>query len=371
MPRSDMLPAALLVQKAKLFDDGLYAAVELAAQDGAGRFAGKRSMLTAFVAAVLKTATTPAQPPIVLLAGAKLGGVADKIPPAIEPAVSEVIAGFRRNPVRSLPISFYTWSAELTKIFQEDRMLQTRLGMPRRACWPPGWWRCSSRATYEAYNAADHRRLTNPLADEQDVLKPGRICFFPPSRSFEGDLLWRISSWASRSEQFRPDGRNDLAGPLRKLSLTPTASSGWYDYTAWSLEPMIVPDKSAEGSAAGSFRDVSRASQEPVQRALALARETHIKQLATPPAPSAPASEPVTERQPSLSVRIWPPNRCRPLYLRRAQGYRFVAQALEEHLRPRSARAIAPADNGRAGQERAWPTNSRRWRTCFSARRWS
>ena len=37
--------AATLLLKAKQFDDGLYAAVELAAQQGAGRFAGKASLL--------------------------------------------------------------------------------------------------------------------------------------------------------------------------------------------------------------------------------------------------------------------------------------------------------------------------------------
>ena len=37
----EMLSAAVLAQKGKIFDDGLYAAVEVAAQDGAGRHPGK------------------------------------------------------------------------------------------------------------------------------------------------------------------------------------------------------------------------------------------------------------------------------------------------------------------------------------------
>ena len=42
--------AATLLLKAKQFDDGLYAAVELAAQRGAGRFAGKATLLRSLAA---------------------------------------------------------------------------------------------------------------------------------------------------------------------------------------------------------------------------------------------------------------------------------------------------------------------------------
>jgi hypothetical protein len=51
-PASDNGPvqAATLLLKAKQFDDGLYAAVELAAQRGAGRFAGKAALLRSLAA---------------------------------------------------------------------------------------------------------------------------------------------------------------------------------------------------------------------------------------------------------------------------------------------------------------------------------
>src|SRR3954453_6130879 len=41
-----MVSGSLLAQKAKQFDDGLYAAVDLAAQRGAGRYRGKTELLT-------------------------------------------------------------------------------------------------------------------------------------------------------------------------------------------------------------------------------------------------------------------------------------------------------------------------------------
>ncbi len=42
----EFVSGSVLVQKAKQFDDGLYAAVELAAQRGAGGFLGKHSLLS-------------------------------------------------------------------------------------------------------------------------------------------------------------------------------------------------------------------------------------------------------------------------------------------------------------------------------------
>ena len=46
--------ASVLAQKAKQFDDGLYAAVEEAAQNGAGRFAGESGCLLARLARALR-----------------------------------------------------------------------------------------------------------------------------------------------------------------------------------------------------------------------------------------------------------------------------------------------------------------------------
>lgn len=44
--RTKFLSASVLAQKAKIFDDGLYAAVEVAAQNGIGKHAGKASLLS-------------------------------------------------------------------------------------------------------------------------------------------------------------------------------------------------------------------------------------------------------------------------------------------------------------------------------------
>jgi hypothetical protein len=56
-----LVSGSMLAQKAKQFDDGLYAAVELAAQQGAGPFAGKAAMLRAVAGRVASDADGPAR----------------------------------------------------------------------------------------------------------------------------------------------------------------------------------------------------------------------------------------------------------------------------------------------------------------------
>src|SRR5438477_65430 len=72
--------AAALLWKAKLFDDGLLAAVELAAQEGGGRLAGKASLLRSLAQTLRRLpAADPAA--LALVFGAcQLGGVPE-VPP--------------------------------------------------------------------------------------------------------------------------------------------------------------------------------------------------------------------------------------------------------------------------------------------------
>jgi hypothetical protein len=83
-----LVSASVLAQKAKIFDDGLYAAVEVATQDGAGRHAGKAALL-----ASLGRALAGADPSVagaaqkLLLGAARLGHV------PVEGVPSDVEAG--------------------------------------------------------------------------------------------------------------------------------------------------------------------------------------------------------------------------------------------------------------------------------------
>src|SRR5262249_61376825 len=61
LPRREhgAVSAAALLLKAKQFDDGLYAAVERAVQNGLGRFPGKVTLLTSLASALSEPAAAP------------------------------------------------------------------------------------------------------------------------------------------------------------------------------------------------------------------------------------------------------------------------------------------------------------------------
>ena len=127
-PTREFVSASIVAQKAKQFDDGLYAAVELAAQNGAGRFLGKADLL-ARVARALAAARGErlGNAETVLLAACRLGGVPAAAPAGMESAIDLAVSEFDADALRSKPIGFYTWSDKLAAIFRQDRMLQSEL----------------------------------------------------------------------------------------------------------------------------------------------------------------------------------------------------------------------------------------------------
>lgn len=87
--------ASMLAQKAKQFDDGLYAAVGLAAQEGTDDFAGKKALLERLAA---ELAENPAgQPGEVVLAAAELGGLEPRLAPSVAPAIERRIKTFLQD----------------------------------------------------------------------------------------------------------------------------------------------------------------------------------------------------------------------------------------------------------------------------------
>jgi hypothetical protein len=81
------ISASMLAYKAKQFDDGLYAAVDLAAQHGAGKYPGKVSLLTELTR-VLARDRLQGKMSEVVFAAARLGGIPVEQPVAMEPAVA-------------------------------------------------------------------------------------------------------------------------------------------------------------------------------------------------------------------------------------------------------------------------------------------
>jgi hypothetical protein len=313
--------AATLLLKAKQFDDGLYAAVELAAQNGAGTFPGKASLLRS-LAAGLPEAETAAAP---IHAACELGGLGVIAPISLRQAARQLADDFLRDELASKPLGFYTWTAELSAIFRQDRFLQRPLDATTAEALA-----CAVEATPGAAAAYDAclrlaARITNPLV--RPSLRDGRgeRPFLPASRSHEQVLVERLFG-----DRPIPDGFDLMAELIRRvrsgqIRLEPTEQSGWYDYQTWSLEPLVVPDRMPEARRLEPGKRYRAHLEDLFRGALALARETHVKQLAIPEGGCAgPLQQPIWVR-PHLTVEPLP-----ELYARRAASYRFVRSVLDE-----------------------------------------
>ncbi|XXT25341.1 hypothetical protein WME94_27815 [Sorangium sp. So ce429] len=336
---SRMVSAAMLAQKAKQFDDGLIAAVELAAQQGAGRLRGKAYLIETWLASLAHG--SPAIPAALLLSAARLGGAVKAAPPALAADVARLTDEFLADELRSKPLGIYTWSEPLRRVFRQDRLLQAPLRDPGQIEALARVLReeAAARTTYEAAlalasrltGALDAPDLTSVLRSlDRGQVEVGRAhAIFPPSRSVEADLAIRLLGDRSIPEGF--DLIGELAARIRdgSVDLRPTAASGWYDLQTWALEPLVAPERSPEASRLSLERRYGELLLELFRGILALTRETHVKQLAVP---LAGCAEPALRRRPSVVIDVLPELSAEPTvsyFLRRALGYRFVRRTLE------------------------------------------
>lgn len=348
---NDFAPSAVLVQKAKQFDDGLYASVEMLAQSGTEGFSGKRALLEA-VLARLKQVWRPetekagllAEPMGRLTAAMDLAGQQPEVPAAVRQAADNIRAEFLADEKASKPIGFYTWTPELARIFQQDRLLQTNL-MPAEAQYDPKLFRESaekirllSTAVTDSSESEAYRRylnfiqkLTNPFPPEfRDLATPGKIennlkyCFFPPSRGHETELVKKLYGNRSIPEGFSLI--DTLIERIREggISLAPTADSGWYDYQVHALEPLVIPERMPEAPHVFMTDPYKKELEDLFKAAIALTRETHVKQVEMPWAGAA---------MPPIRVDIFPAVSLEPtaeFFLRRGKSYTFIKQVLAE-----------------------------------------
>ena len=332
--------ASVLAQKAKQFDDGLYAAVELAAQRGTGKFSGKAALLARVIHSLIRSAGDPPTPAaLTLFAAAKLGDQEMALPTAAREAVQQAINAFLQDQLRSKPIGFYSWNDQLGAIFRQDRMLQTELkGRGGIAAIVKAL--NDDRDARTAYAACLDlvARLTNPLspdypdlrvllaaADRGSTAIPERgLYFFPPSRAHETDLIKKLYGDRPIPEGFSLVDTMISGIQDGRLALRPTADSGWYDYQTWALESLVIPDKAPEARHLELDPSYRKQLLELFKGILAMTRETHVKQLELPLAGAA--------RMPKLIIRIAPELSAEPLatyYLRRAQSYSYIRKTLE------------------------------------------
>lgn len=319
--------AAALLFKAKQFDDGLYAAVELAAQQGAGRFPGKARLLRSLVEAL----STEPRAATLIHAACRLGNVALDLPPADPTALETLQRDFLADELRSKPVGFYTWTAPLAAIFRQDRLLQTTLRATTATTLHQALHRIPDAP--DVYRACLQLafRLTNP-PKELDVTTNEEGCaFFPASRSHEQVLLERLYGDRPIPEGF--DLMTELIQRIRvgRISLAPTGQSGWVDHQTWALEPLLRMERMPESSHLTIGNRYKQHLEDLFRGTLALTRETHAKQGGIGGGGYGGGPVRVIWMRPELTVEPLP-----TVYERKAQCYRFVRGVLDEVFGPGS-----------------------------------
>ena len=337
---------AMLAHKAKQFDDGLYAAVEVGLQSGWKHLIDKRGLLYRLMRELKNAEAGPGRTAAqVIFGGARLGGLDMDPPGRLDAAVTQAVADFLADPRLGKPIGFYTWSDELSRIFRQDRMLQQPLrGAEELAALAEEMSRSPELVRVYSSCLALISGLTNPsaggmpnLLDLVDAWNKGdraalkaEYRIWPPSVSPETELVKQLDVMKRTSGNF--DIATEMAIRIRdgRLDLSPKDNSGWYAYTLWALEPLVVPDRTPEASRLIMDGEYIKSLEGLFRACLAMSRETHIKQLEIPLASAEP---PDTDARPQIPIKS--ELTVEPLYtyyLRRAVGYRFVRNVLEKHL---------------------------------------
>lgn len=343
--RSSMaiLPSVnLLDGKAKQFDDGLYATIDLALFQGiADKVPSHLDLAERLLAKVEPDGPAAAY----LAAGLTLGGRETTL--ADNAARDALIRDFNASPARSKPIGFYTWNDSLKKCWAFLRFFQQSLeeSDPVVADIVKALESDSALAADCQQAAQFYGKLTNPLsrltfADlvgtdvssndalqalraSKGVKKPG-VALFPPSGSRETELFDRLFPRGV------PEGANLMNELVRRIrsgeiDLSPRENSGWYDHQVYALETMLLPERGEEHNKLLLTKSYKKRMLEAFQALITKRRETHVRQVET--AAGAEAPRELEEVAPRLRVEP-----CPSYYLRTARSYAFLESFLHDAL---------------------------------------
>ncbi len=336
-----VLPSVNLIDgQAKQFDDGLYAALDLA------YYQGLNETLESHIELVQRIAekagpTSPASP--FLAAALSLAG--KDVETGDKAARDRLLKAFEASEVRSKPIGFYTWKPELKRCFRFLRFLQQpfsaqNLTVPRAIASVLK----ENADLLEAYQKvlAFYSRLTNPL-DGRSVLDliedpsgenaPAPVAFLPASTSRETELFEKLFP---RGLPADADLMHAFITRIRAgdVNLKPGPDSGWYDYQAYALETFLLPEKGRESEKLVLTSSYKKRMLEAFQALMTKRRETHSRQAKVAAGAEAPpmsdlSFEPRLRIEPSLTY-----------YLRTARGYAFLAEFLEQAVGEQALRSL-------------------------------
>ncbi len=326
---AEVLPSVnLLDNKAKQFDDGLVAALDLAYYRGLeGKLQSQVDLIRRLYDAVGKD--SPAAP--FLAAGLRLASV--NVVPADEAAMNAYLREFEKNEVRSRPAGVYTWSKELTAAFRFVRFFQHEFAatdtIPVVLSEALGHDATLS-AAYEK-EVAFYAHLCNPSPPRCGSLLPSQkknVAVFPAAGSKETALFERLFQWG-----LPEDGSLMLAliQGIRagKIDLKPRPDSGWYDHQVYALETMLLPERGPERDKLLLTQAYKQRMMEAFTALITKRRETHVRNLGQGMAGAAPGFHTPTPAEVRPRLRLEP---CPSYYLRTARAYSFIGTFLEAVL---------------------------------------
>ncbi len=192
-------------------------------------------------------------------------------------------------------------------------------------------------------------KMTNPFPPDFTDLRPfienpamtrgegsqKTAALFPPSRSYETDLVKKLYSLKPIPENFNLAEKLIAEIKAGSINLTPRQDSGWYDYQTYSLESLILPEKFPEGEKLWFALSYREELEELFKSLLALTRETHVKQLEIARIGARRANANGGADRHLIRIDISPDLTLEPLatyYLRRARSYNFIHSVLKEAL---------------------------------------
>lgn len=354
---TNFLPSADQVNAlTKQVNDGLYARLELALENGEGGFQAKPEWLQAWLH---QASTLDVQAR--LAGGLQLSGTKPSVSAAVSTRAQDGIAGFEQDLMAAKPIGFFTWSDPLKTIFRRDRFLQRWFPQPDRSdrAWLVKDGRVvanaeanlqeglaaaraltgPARQSYEK-TLSFYQRMTNPFSGYSpldlerlaatgkgapDILSAMQTAsspflkywaLLPPSTSPEAELFFRMEQIGTL--QPGEDRMQALIDAIKtgELSLAPTAQSGFYAFQQHALEALLKVQTLPEGGVVTFGEAYRRRLEEAFKTGMAKARETHAKQLDLFPAPGSAPALPmgfVVEPLPTFYERL-------------ANGYAFLKQ---------------------------------------------
>ncbi len=338
-PNANVLPSVNMIDgKAKQFDDGLYAAIDLAYYQGlAGKLQGHIDLIK-----MMADRLGPDSPGTAFLAGGlELAGI--KIPVSDEKAKQLHINKFKINPIAGKPIGFYTWNARLTELFIVLRYFQQP--QPADVAWSISGFLQDDAKLRDEYTRAAHlfAGLTNPFKNlsNADLAKLPRgtpppdgktVSLFPASTSKETELFDKVFE---RGLPPDADLMRELITAIRsgKVDLAPRKDAGWYEYQVYALETMLLPEKGPENARLLLTKSYKKRMLEAFKAMVTKRRETHARQMGMG-APTA-AVRPPSRLKPRLRVEPNP-----TYYLRTARSYAFLSNLLDSTLGPDVLKSI-------------------------------